>query len=86
MSSHRIDFPARRKPSPTAHFVKKAAFTFAGLAARLDAFCARMNAGLAAVALVLALSVLATLIVRTPVAEFYLSDLQFTDGMPGQGD
>lgn len=53
--------------------------TFASRLRRLDVFCARLNDGLAAVAIVLALVTTAALIERLPQAQPGSDDLTFAD-------
>jgi hypothetical protein len=86
MPSHRVDYATRRKYSAATPLVKKLAAGLAALAARLDNFCGRMNAGLGAVAAVLAIAVFVTVMFRTPVGDYFLMDLQYTDGAIGPAE
>ena len=75
MSANGDDTPEHRKPVAAAARSKEAIKGLAELAAGLDAFCARMNTGLSAVALVLALAVLVTLSFRAPPTNYFAPDL-----------
>ena len=86
MSAKRIDPRSPCKSVFTAPLGRNWARGWANFAAGLDGFCARMNPGLCAVALVLALAVLATLMVRTPYGDLFLLDLQASEAMVGEID
>jgi hypothetical protein len=70
MPENSIDRTRNRKPAVAAVRGKAVARDLIRLASSIDACCARMNAGLAAVAIMLAGAVVGTLMFRAPDLSF----------------
>jgi len=76
MSANGDDPAKRRKPAIAAARGKDLTKGLAELAAGLDKFCARMNAGLCAVALVLGFALLISLSIRMPAMNYYAPEVR----------
>jgi hypothetical protein len=76
MSVNGNDPANRRKPDIATARAKELSKGLAEFGAGVDAFCARMNTGLCAVAIVLGFAVLVTLSIHAPAMTYYSPDLQ----------